>query len=436
MYERNAIEKLASGKKILLRELLALSRIAEELEAKLLIPLAKQALEMGENFLAYDIAEKIDASEGQTFLTKTHIMILALARSGSLKRASELLATLPEVDDSEIIGLKSRLLKDMALAESEPSQRAQYFRQAGEMSLHIFRLKQRYYNGINAATCLFMGGEVAQAQALVRDEVLPLCRLEDPQDMWLQATLGECAMLLGDYAAATEHYNRFLALAPGQYGTLSSTLRQLKMIADALDEAAQAVLKALKLPAIAIFSGHMIDTPSRPTPRFPAAAEDQVRQALAAIIRRDNIKLSYSSCACGGDILFIEEVLAAGGECFVIPPLPLAATITNSVDIVPEGDWTARLKKILSSDHVFLLESECDEIGDPDADAIVYHFANLYIFGQALLKSKALNLPLYGVTVWDGCQSGKTGGTDSAVALWQEYGLTPIEIVTPEIRRD
>ena len=45
---------------------------------------AKVALDAGENFLAYDLAERISPETDGDATKKLHIQILALARSGSL----------------------------------------------------------------------------------------------------------------------------------------------------------------------------------------------------------------------------------------------------------------------------------------------------------------------------------------------------------------
>lgn len=394
---------------------------------------AKTALSEGENFRAYDIAEKIPDDGESPLPEKIRIMALALARSGSLKRAQELAARLPESDDSEIAGLKSRLFKDMAIAASAPAEKRDLFAKAAHESECVFARKGVWYNGINAATCRFMAGERDKARRLVRSEVLPRCKDEKSKDLWLDATLGECHLLLGHYKAASGFYEKAVTAATeaGHFGSLSSTLRQLRMLVSEIGKDAERVWAALPLPGIAVFSGLMTDRPGRPSPRFPASAEDSVRLSLREVVSKRRIKIAFASCACGGDILFLEEVLSAGGECIVVPPLPLKTTIRNSVAFAP-GGWEARLKTIRDNPKTRLLAPECDETGENDA--IVYDFANRYLLGLATLKSRELGFPLFGVSVWDGKESGHKGGTDSAVRLWRKHGLS-IEIVTPEVRK-
>jgi hypothetical protein len=321
----------------------------------------------------------------------------------------------------------------MAIAASNPAEKRDLFAKAAHESEDIFSRKGVWYNGINAASCRFMAGDRDKARRLVRDAVLPRCKGEKNKDFWLDATLGECHLLLGHYKAATDFYEKAMTAATeaGHFGSLSSTLRQLRMLVSEIGQDAERVWAGLSLPGIAVFSGHMIDGPDRPAPRFPASAEGMVRRSLRKIVAKRKIKIAFASCACGGDILFLEEVLSAGGECIVVPPLPLKTTIRNCVAFA-SGDWEVRFRTIRDNPKTRLLAPECDETGENDA--IVYDFANRYLLGLATLKARELGFPLSGVCVWDGKESGLIGGTDSAVRLWREQKL-PVEIVTPEVRQ-
>ncbi len=434
---KKLIDKLKMRQRMTVKDIRELFRLRSKWQEDLYYPLAKCALDMGENFYAYDIAEKIPEEKNSPNLQKIHIMALALARSGSLGRASELLATLPKTDDSEIIGLKSRIVKDMAANTTNPDKKRVLFQQAADLSLDIFRKKKQYYNGINAASCLYMADQKTAARQLISDSVLPVCEKEAEHDLWWAATMGECYLLLEKFDESAEHYKNAvdLAVAQGQLGNIASTLKQFYMLAEKFNEAdIKKIEKRLTLPGVAVFSGHMIDRPDRKTPRFPAYTEDQVRMELAAIIQKQNIHIAYVSCACGGDIIFIEEMLKNGGECFILPPLPLEQTIKNSVDIIPGADWKARLENILQHKNTVLLDAECDEIGE-ESDSVVYDFANRFLLGAAVMKARDLHFPLYGISVWNLEKSGLPGGTDSAISLWKGKKI-PIEIVTPEVKND
>ena len=390
---------------------------------------ARRALAEGENFRAYDLAEAVKDDPSGPSPEKLHLMALALARSGSGLRARELAAMLPDGNDTEIMGLKSRLYKDLARAALMPDERRRCYAAAADISERVFAAKGNWYNGINAASCRFLAGNRDQARGLAREKVLPLCEAERNRDLWLVATFGECHLLLGNYGEAAAFYREAAAIADAErrFGDIASTLRQLRLIVEEIGPEASGVLAGLDLPCVAVFSGHLIDAPDRPTPRFPPEAEESVRRRLRKVVTERRIAFGYASCACGGDILFLEEVLAAGGRVVVAPPLPLEKSIARSVATAP-GDWVGRLRAVLSNPRTTLLEAESDEIGEDDA--IVYTFCNRHLFGLATLKANELGFPLRGVCVWDGKTGATPGGTSSAVRRWQMSEL-PIDTIPP-----
>ena len=63
---------------------------------------------------------------------------------------------------------------------------------------------------------------------------------------------------------------------------------------------------------VVLFSGHMIDAPGRPKPRFPADKEPIAATEIARML--DQISagggdLAICGGACGGDLLFAEAIL-------------------------------------------------------------------------------------------------------------------------------
>ena len=64
-----------------------------------------------------------------------------------------------------------------------------------------------------------------------------------------------------------------------------------------------------------LFSGHMIDVPDRPTPRFPASKELIAVQKIAEALQKlgagpDDLALTQG--ACGGDLIFTEACQQRG----------------------------------------------------------------------------------------------------------------------------
>lgn len=95
-----------------------------------------------------------------------------------------------------------------------------------------------------------------------------------------------------------------------------------------------------------LFSGHMIDAPGRPLPRFPADKEDiaaaRIGEALAALAAGPG-DLAVAQGAAGGDILFGEACLARGVSLQMLLPLPEPEFIATSVLPCCAGEsWRAR----------------------------------------------------------------------------------------------
>jgi hypothetical protein len=89
---------------------------------------------------------------------------------------------------------------------------------------------------------------------------------------------------------------------------------------------------------LAVFSGHPIDRPGRSTPRFPPAIETRVADALRRVVESLDVRVGYAGGACGSDILFLETMLARGGEVTVVLPYHLARFVADSVRLGSADD--------------------------------------------------------------------------------------------------
>src|SRR5688572_17986782 len=89
-----------------------------------------------------------------------------------------------------------------------------------------------------------------------------------------------------------------------------------------------------------IFTGHMIDLPTRESSRFPPHLEAVAGKAIGRALRRlgkefDGDIVGVSSAARGGDLLFLESCRQLKIETFVVIPFSRATFAETSVEGVP-----------------------------------------------------------------------------------------------------
>jgi len=104
-----------------------------------------------------------------------------------------------------------------------------------------------------------------------------------------------------------------------------------------------------------LFSGHMIDRPDRPQPRFPPAMETEAQQKIKEVL--DRLKADASNLAiapgiaCGGDILFLESCLQRQMKAEIYLPFEPAKFIEQSVSFAG-NNWVERFYQIKNHPQV------------------------------------------------------------------------------------
>lgn len=101
-----------------------------------------------------------------------------------------------------------------------------------------------------------------------------------------------------------------------------------------------------------LFTGHMVDLPARPHPRFPPRMEADASREIAAAMDRGRERvaaadvIAVSSLARGGDILFQEHAGARHLPSYIVLPFEPDVFLQKSVAGVPSGDWETRFWRI------------------------------------------------------------------------------------------
>lgn len=386
--------------------------------------LGQRMLRSGEPLIAYDIL-----SEGLKFWPKDvrlrQQQALALARSGVTRKASLILSQLYEEGsrDEETVGLLARTHKDQWARSTDPAEKErqlglsyQYYREAYELS-------GGYWTGINAATTALLLGRKAEAAQLAR-EVKAACLLDlravearSGDRYWPLATLGEAALVTGDWVEAESWYALAGEAGRGRFGELNSTRRNARLIAEALGRDRKWIDTYLKIPTVVVFAGHMIDRPERTPPRFPPELETAVREAILDKLKSLNAGLGYASAACGSDILFLETLLELGGEAHVVLPYNQSQFLEDSVEIVPDSPWRERFEQVIERASEVLVASEQRMEG-----GVPFEYANLLLHGLASIRAEQLETEMIPLAVWDGKPGDGPGGTASIVEHWQSVG--------------
>ncbi len=178
-------------------------------------------------------------------------------------------------------------------------------------------------------------------------EPLPSLEKITTQDYWTLATLGEASLILQQWSQARDWYQQAIKVGQRRYGDLSSTRRNAKILLESLEGNSDRLTDWFKWPRLAVFSGHMIDLPDRPQPRFPAHLETQIYQAIRERLSQLDVGIGYASAACGSDILFLEAILERKGEIHLVLPYSASQFIPDCVDIIPDSNWKERFNRLL-----------------------------------------------------------------------------------------
>lgn len=380
------------------------------------------ALRLGEAFLAFDISvEGLSAFSNDLRLIQ--LQALSLARSGATRRANQMLEKLRQSghQDEETLGILARTYKDFWTLATDPTEKQEHLRSSFELYYDSYEKNGGYYSGINAATMGLLYGETEKAKALARDTI-EICKStldnispDSGERYWLEATLAEAALVMGDMELAREYY-RVSSRSGMSSVVVSRTRSQARMLLEHILGNPHELDDCFFLPSIAVFSGHMYDRPGRSEPRFPYEIEEQVKAEVRQALKSIHATMGYSSLACGGDFIFNEVLLEMGGEVNIVLPFPIEDFKRASVDILPGKDFSARFDAIMSNAASVTILSE---LGNAN-DGASYDFCNQAMSGMAVLKSRFLGMDTIPVVVWDGKQGDGVGGTSSFVDFWKD----------------
>jgi hypothetical protein len=158
---------------------------------------------------------------------------------------------------------------------------------------------------------------------------------------------------------------------------------------------------------VLLFSGHMIDAPGRPTPRFPPDKEAIARDAIDDILDRLNAgadDLAICGGACGGDLLFAEACLERGLRLELYIPFEQSAFLAKSVDFAG-ALWRDRYFAAKSQAKLHVMP---EELGPAPADQNPYDRNNQWMLNRAEHFGAARRVF---ICLWNGQGGDGPGGT-------------------------
>ncbi|MCB1561195.1 MAG: DUF4071 domain-containing protein [Xanthomonadales bacterium] len=352
-----------------------------------------------------------------------YLIALAEVRIGGYREATRWLAPLLDVSlDTaqriDVLSLAGRIAKDawQRLPDGDAKNRAlddaaARYRQAWEESRDPFP-------GINAASMLRLQGDAEASTALAKAVQRRIDECSAAMEAhWREATLGEAMLLLGNADGAAEHYRLARETAGPRRGDIAAMRRQLALLARALP-AADELRETLRLPVVLAFTGHMVDQASTERQRFPSTLEPAVAEAIKTRLDELGAGVGYCSAACGGDLLFIEAMLARGAEVNVTLPFAREDFVASSVAVGGEG-WVSRFEAAM--EKVSRIDYAVPErhLGD---DAL-YGYATTLIQGAARLRARDFDDAPRLLALLDAEGGGGPGGAIDTVSAWKAAGL-------------
>ena len=431
--------------------------------------LADRLHKKGENLLAMLVIERVWPDEDALIaevgvhedmvLTKLKVLH-ALHSYGRARHLAERAREQLAIISLQLTGNLASVIKSQALSQRDDKRRNSLLSHSLELYGLAFTeplFEGSYWLGVNAlaiATYLGQHDYVKQHIAVVRQDCLKGTGTGDSPDFWTLATVAELDLidLLNNDVIEPDQINRMLASYERAEARCETTqqrksarkntgllLDNLARTAPERASALQAAINQKLRPArIALFSGHRVDGPNRPTPRFPSERVSACHSALAEFIAAEKIDVGYSSAANGGDLIFIDELLKQGCGAHVVIPFAeeqfrntTLATNSEGVDDSSDDDstddenqWVAHFDRLVRGEREGAVlwhasQSMVDAAGmDP-----YYAHTNRVILGMGRLKARELDGELVALSVMEPSDERSIGGTHAAVDEWRRQGI-------------
>jgi class 3 adenylate cyclase len=399
---------------------------------------AERAISIGEPIVAFDILSTIG---NEQYSSKCwQLLGQALANCGSPYSARAILEKQYKNHPTpELCASLARVYKDLWKIARTSDEGLEYisrshslYAESSEKYILLGDDHESYYTSINAAsTAVFMDrrDEALNYAEMARDLCLKLLESQSQESQhWIEATLGEAMIILGDLEQAKNHYLRAQCTDSCKGSHIGTMRAQARLALKFCGFGPNALDANFRVPKVCVFSGHMLDRADRQTPQFPLEDVERVQSEIRHFFDSTCVGVIYSSAACGSDILFLEEALSRGIEAIIVLPFSPEDFKKSSVSFAGR-DWEMRFDKVVNSaSNVINLND------DPTAPgSIAFTYTNRYLDGVALLRARALETETCCLAVWNRSGQRLGGGTAEIARHWEAKGadLSVIDIGIP-----
>jgi class 3 adenylate cyclase len=293
---------------------------------------------------------------------------------------------------------------------------------ARELYFASFKLSPSPGTGINAAWLHWLTGQDDQANELAHETLKLLPPLGMNADFGQLVMMAETQLLLGREEDAVRLYKEAMEKSTKDYVPIVRARQQMLFLQNTGFRVPKSAMQALIPPTVVVFTGHMIDRPDQPVVLFPHDIEESVRQAIREKLDEINAHIGYCSASCGADLLFIEEIIARGGEINIILPFAINDFIETNVRHAGPR-WEKRFEKALKNARTVSIAAEDRYLGHD----MLYRFSNHVMHGSAVMRSKFLTSEPHLLAVWDAQVSAIPGGPADFIDQWTN--ITTLHLV-------
>jgi len=292
-----------------------------------------------------------------------------------------------------------------------------------------------YYSGINALTLMHLYRHLTADKRYDTETGIMAgavrfaagCENDPGQVFWAKATLGDLEVLVGTPQTVIDAYKEAIAKNENDWFALESCRSQLQLLnglgfnPDCVQAGIGVFDRALakitrpegdwQPRQVILFSGHMIDAPGRPSPRFPADKEAiaaaKIAEALDALAAGPS-DLALCQASSGGDLLFLEACQQRRVRCQILLPFSEAEYIDRSIVPSTGGEaWRDRyfaMKQRLEYPIRFMP----DELRPSPAGVDPFERCNLWLLYTTL--AWGLDKVRF-ICLWNGSGGDGPGGT-------------------------